>query len=176
MKTRPGRLAILALLACSAVSAGSPPLAEGRIDIPRLGVAGRIREGADDDTLRVAVGHVPGTALPGPTGNVALAAHRYGYFRGLRGVRTGDEITVTMAGAVFHYSVDRIEVVEVTEVDVLDQTVDPTLTLITCYPFDYVGHAPRRLIVRAHRTDFQPAADAASESSKSRESAGAPTS
>ena len=101
----------------------------------------------------MAVGHVPGTALPGATGNVALAAHRYGYFKGLRRVRKGDEITVTTSLGAFHYAVDSIEIVEITDVAVLKPTIEPTLTLITCYPFDFVGHAPQRLIVRAHRTD-----------------------
>ncbi len=167
----------LLFLACAAVAAASPPLAEGRIDIPRLGVSGSIREGADDDTLRVAIGHVPGTALPGTTGNVALAAHRYSYFKGLRGARKGDEITVTTRGEIFHYEVDRIEVVEVTDVAVLAPTSDPTLTLITCYPFDYVGPAPRRLIVRAHRTDLMRASDPSDAPAKSdAEDSGSPSS
>ena len=144
------------LLACAAgARAAVPEVVAGRIEIPRLGVSGEIREGADDDTLSIAVGHVPGTALPGATGNVALAAHRYGYFKGLRRVRNGDEITVTTSGGAFHYAVDSIEVVEITDVGVLCPTVEPTLTLITCYPFDYIGHAPQRLIVRAHRVDLQ---------------------
>ncbi|HET9795299.1 MAG TPA: class D sortase [Thermoanaerobaculia bacterium] len=155
MKLSPGNLGTLLFLAVAAAAHASPPLVDGRIDIPRLGVSGTIREGADDDTLRVAVGHVPGTAVPGPTGNVALAAHRYGYFKGLRRVRKGDAITVTTPRGVFHYAVDRIQVVDVTDVAVLDPTPDPTLTLITCYPFDYIGQAPQRLIVRAHRTDAE---------------------
>jgi sortase A len=154
----PRKLGFLLLLACAAgARAAVPPVVAGKIEIPRLRVSGEIREGADDDTLSVAVGHVPGTALPGPTGNVALAAHRYGYFKGLRHVRKGDEITVTTARGEFHYAVDSIEVVEIKNVAVLAPTVEPTLTLITCYPFDYVGHAPQRLIVRAHRTDPQEA-------------------
>jgi len=154
MNLRFGSVGALLLFACATLAMASPPPADIRIDIPRLGVSGSIREGADDDTLRVAIGHVPGTALPGSTGNVALAAHRYGYFKGLRRVRKGDEITLTTLGEVFHYEVDRIEVVEVTDIAVLAPTPDPTLTLITCYPFDYVGPAPQRLVVRAHRTDL----------------------
>lgn len=180
MKPFPRNLGILVLVACSgAARAASPPVVDGRIEIPRLGVSGIIREGADDDTLRVAVGHIPGTALPGPTGNVALAAHRYGYFKGLRYVRKGDEITVTMPGGAFHYAVDHIQIVEITDVEVLDPTVEPTLTLVTCYPFDYIGPAPRRLIVRAHRTDLQRAASVRSVpagKSRAEESSGAPAS
>lgn len=177
MKFRSGNLGALVLFACSAVAIASPPLVDGRIDIPRLGVSGTIREGADDDTLRVAVGHVPGTALPGSTGNVALAAHRYGYFKGLRRVRKGDEITLTARGEVFHYAVDEIEIVEVTDIAVLAPTPDPTLTLITCYPFDYIGPAPQRLVVRAHRTDLMRAStpsDAPKETIS--EGSGAPSS
>jgi sortase A len=170
----PRKFGVLALLACaSALRAAAPPV-EGRIEIPRLGVDGTIREGADDDTLAVAVGHIPGTALPGAAGNVALAAHRYGYFKGLRRVRKGDRITITTPVGVFHYAVDRIEIVEITDVQVLDPTPDPTLTLVTCYPFDYIGAAPQRLIVRAHRTDVERASRTASPAPKSRPDDGAP--
>ncbi|HET7452507.1 MAG TPA: class D sortase [Thermoanaerobaculia bacterium] len=162
MPSLPRKFGVLLLVACAAgARAAVPEVVAGTIEIPRLGVSGEIREGADDDTLSVAVGHVPGTALPGATGNVALAAHRYGYFKGLRHVRNGDEITVTTSGGAFHYAVDSIEVVEITDVAVLCPTVEPTLTLITCYPFDYIGHAPQRLIVRAHRIDLQDASTAA---------------
>ncbi|HKB71352.1 MAG TPA: class D sortase [Thermoanaerobaculia bacterium] len=180
MSSLPRNLGLLLTLAFATGARGAarPPI-DGKIEIPRLGVAGEIREGADDDTLRVAVGHIPGTALPGPTGNVALAAHRYGYFKGLRHVRKGDEITVTTPGGIFHYAVDRIEIVEITDVQVLEPTPDPTLTLVTCYPFDYIGAAPQRLIVRAHQTDVQKASRASDPAEKARpdESTGvAPTS
>ena len=180
MSSLPGNFGLLLVLACAASArAASPPVVDGRIEIPRLGVSGIIQEGADDDTLRVAVGHIPGTALPGPTGNVALAAHRYGYFKGLRYVRKGDEITVTTPGGAFHYAVDHIQIVEITDVEVLDPTVEPTLTLVTCYPFDYIGQAPQRLIVRAHRTDLQRVSNARSVPagrSRPEESSGAPAS
>ncbi len=154
MKPVPWILGVVLAAASAAPGwSASPVIVEGRIEIPRLGVEGAIREGADDDTLRVAIGHIPGTALPGASGNVALAAHRYSFFRGLRRVRKGDRITVTTAGGENHYVVDRIEVVEINEVQVLDPTPEPTLTLVTCYPFDYIGDAPQRLVVRAHRID-----------------------
>jgi len=124
-----------------------------RIEIPRLGVDADIHEGDDAATLRVSVGHIPGTALPGKRGNVALAAHRYSHFRGLRNARCGDRITVTTPGGEYLYEVDSIRVVEISQVEVLNPTPDPTLTLVTCFPFDYVGEAPQRLIVRAHQVE-----------------------
>jgi len=142
----------VALSGVPALWSASPP-ARGKILIPRLGVEGTILEGADDDTLRVAVGHIPGTALPGSAGNAALAAHRYGYFKGLSRVRKGDRITVTTPVGTFHYAVEQIEIVEITDVSVLDPTPTPTLTLVTCYPFDYIGAAPQRLIVKARQLD-----------------------
>jgi LPXTG-site transpeptidase (sortase) family protein len=128
----------------------------GRIEIARLGIDAEIREGDDAATLRVSVGHIPGTAVPGDHGNVALAAHRYSQFRGLRNVRCGDQIQVTTPDGEFRYEVDSIRVVEISQVEVLDPTPDPTLTLVTCFPFDYVGDAPQRLIVRAHRVESLP--------------------
>jgi sortase A len=153
MKTLFRCFVLAAALSNPAALRSATPPEQGTILIPRLGVEGNILEGADDDTLRIAVGHIPGTALPGGAGNAALAAHRYGYFKGLRRVRMGDRITVRTAAGTFHYAVDRIEIVEVTDVSVLAPTPTPTLTLVTCYPFDYIGPAPQRLIVRAHRLD-----------------------
>ena len=152
----PSMKILLAGLACAALCAAAPPgiaaapVEQGKIAIPRLGVEGKILEGSSEDVLRIAVGHIPGTALPGKDGNSVLAAHRYGYFKGLRRVRKGDEITVSTPTGRYRYAVDHIEIVEITDVDVLAPTPTPTLTLVTCYPFDYVGEAPQRLIVKAH--------------------------
>jgi sortase A len=159
---KPGKFATLAVvlsISASAVvrnagaarDAGPSRWTNGRIEIARLGIDAEIHEGDDAATLRLSVGHIPGTALPGDHGNVALAAHRYSHFRGLRNVRCGDRIQVTTPDGEFAYEVDSIRVVEISQVEVLDPTPDPTLTLVTCYPFDYVGDAPQRLIVRAHR-------------------------
>lgn len=140
-------------------SAGEPGLSHwtrGRIEIARLGIDAEIREGDDAATLRVSVGHIPGTAVPGDHGNVALAAHRYSHFRALRNVRCGDQVDVITPDGDFRYEVDSIRVVGISQVEVLDPTPDPTLTLVTCYPFDYVGDAPQRLIVRAHRVESAP--------------------
>lgn len=145
---------VLARGARGALAPGDPGLARwksGRIEIARLGIDAEIHEGDDAATLRVSVGHIPGTAVPGDHGNVALAAHRYSHFRGLQNVRCGDRIQVTTPDGDFRYEVDTIRVVEISQVEVLDPTPDPTLTLVTCFPFDYVGDAPQRLIVRAHR-------------------------
>jgi sortase A len=121
----------------------------GRIEIPRLGVAAVIKAGTDARTLQLAVGHIPGTSLPGEPGNVALAGHRDTFFRRLRKIEPDDEIRVTTPKGVFTYRVERTDVVEPTDVWVLDPTDYSALTLVTCYPFSYIGSAPQRFIVRA---------------------------
>jgi len=128
--------------------AGSPL---GRIEISRIGVAAMILEGIDGRTLRHAVGHIPGTPLPGQPGNVALAGHRDTFFRGLRNIHKEDEITLTTLHGSYRYRVDSTQVVEPEDTEVLDNSFDDILTLVTCYPFYYVGPAPKRFIVRAHR-------------------------
>lgn len=121
----------------------------GRVEIPRLGVSAIVKAGADARTLQLAVGHVPGTALPGEQGNVALAGHRDTFFRRLQNIRPDDEIRIVTTDGVFEYRVERTLIVEPEDVWVLDQTSSSTLTLVTCYPFSYVGTAPQRFIVRA---------------------------
>jgi sortase A len=124
----------------------------GRIEIPRLGVSAIIKAGTDARTLQLAVGHIPGTALPGDIGNVGLAAHRDTFFRRLRDIESDDEIRLTTPEGSYTYRVARTDVVEPEDVWVLDPTDHPALTLVTCYPFSYVGSAPQRFIVRAQRT------------------------
>jgi len=128
--------------------AGSPL---GRIEIGAIGVAAMIMEGVDGRTLRHAVGHIPGTPRPGQPGNVALAGHRDTFFRGLRNIHKDDEITLTTLHGSYRYSVDSTQVVEPEDIQVLGATADDFLTLVTCYPFYFVGPAPQRFIVRAHR-------------------------
>ena len=128
--------------------AGSPL---GRIEISSIGVVAMIMEGTDGRTLRHAVGHIPGTALPGQQGNVALAGHRDTFFRGLRNINKDDEITLTTLHGSYRYRVDSTQVVEPRDTEVLDATTDNILTLVTCYPFYFVGPAPKRFIVSAHR-------------------------
>lgn len=124
----------------------------GRIEIGRLGVSAIMLSGTTTRTLRRAVGHIPGTALPGEAGNVGLAGHRDSFFRDLNGVRAGDTISLATPHGDLHYQVDSVFVVDPDEVHVL--APPPTgemVTLVTCYPFYYVGPAPRRFIVQGHR-------------------------
>jgi sortase A len=121
----------------------------GRISIPRLRIKATILEGTESDVLRIAAGHVRTTALPGSDGNVAIAAHRDTLFRGLGSVRAGDAILVTSPVGTFKYVVERTEIVGPKEVGILKPTLKPELTLITCYPFHFIGPAPKRFIVHA---------------------------
>jgi sortase A len=121
----------------------------GMIEIPAVGLATRVLEGSNASTLRLAVGHIPGTALPGPSGNVGLAGHRDTFFRSLRRVKVGDEIRLTTLAGTFKYQVVSLRVVLPDAIEVLKDTKLPTLTLVTCYPFDFAGTAPQRLIVHA---------------------------
>lgn len=121
----------------------------GRIEIPRVGVSSTILEGVDFATIRRAVGHFPETPLPDSDGNMALAAHRTTDFRGLQHIRIGDVITITTSSGRFSYEVEKTFVVDPDDTYVLDPTPEKSLTLVTCYPFDYRGSAPYRFIVRA---------------------------
>jgi sortase A len=140
-----------------AAAPGVDPLVLGQIEIPRVGVSAIVREGDDDGTLSIAVGHVPGTARPGERGNVALAGHRDSFFRALRHIRVGDVIRVRVPGRRDEYRVDSTEVVRADETRVLASTRDAVLTLVTCYPFGYLGHAPGRFIVHARLFSPRPA-------------------
>src|SRR5688572_33418715 len=131
-----------------AVSEGSPL---GRIEISAVGLTTMFLEGTEEGTLRRAVGHIRGTPLPGQRGNVALAGHRDTFFRGLRKIRVNDEITLTTLSGSYHYRVGSTKVVKPEETEVLEDDGDDILTLVTCYPFNFVGLAPSRFIVRAHR-------------------------
>jgi len=131
----------------------------GRIDVPRLELSALAREGVDTRTLRGSAGHVPGSALPGEAGNAAFAAHRDTFFGPLRGVRRGDEIAITTPQGEYRYVVSGTRIVDPDDVSVLQASNQPTLTLVTCYPFDYFGSAPQRFIVTArlvHSTPSEP--------------------
>jgi sortase A len=108
-----------------------------------------VREGADDSTLRTAAGHLSDTPLPGEPGNSAIAGHRDTLFRKLKDVRVGDRIAVTRPAGSVYFTVRDTRVVAPTDVSVLAPTEGPTLTLVTCYPFRYIGPAPKRFVVRA---------------------------
>lgn len=130
-----------------------PSMLLGRLRIPRLKVAAMVREGADSSTLSRAVGHIPGTALPGKTGNVALAGHRDTFFRALRNIKKNDAIEFETEQGTFRYLVEFTKIVGPKEVGVLSAGNKQSLTLVTCYPFYYVGSAPKRFIVRAVEED-----------------------
>jgi sortase A len=121
----------------------------GRLEIPRLQLAVMVREGADEGTLSRAVGHIPGTALPGNVGNVGLAGHRDTFFRALRNIRADDTITLETTDGTYRYLVKSTKIVTPRDISVLNASGGETLTLVTCYPFYYVGSAPKRFIVRA---------------------------
>lgn len=121
----------------------------GRIEISTIGLAAMILEGIEEKTLRRAVGHFPGTALPGQPGNVALAGHRDTFFRALRNIRKDDEITLETLDGSYRYRVESAKVVDPEDTEVLDDSDDAVLTLVTCYPFAFVGSAPKRFVVRS---------------------------
>ena len=123
----------------------------GTLEIPRLGLSSVVLEGDDTAALLFGVGHLSDTPLPWHGGNSVFAAHRDTFFRPLAGIRRNDIIRFSTADAEFEYVVKEIKVVESTDLAVLNATPSATLTLITCFPFDYVGLAPNRFIVKAER-------------------------
>lgn len=123
----------------------------GRLEISRIGLSVVVAEGDDENTLRVAVGHLPDTPLPWQEGNSALAGHRDSFFRPLRRIEVGDDIRLATRQGTLRYRVTRHTVVDPDDLWVLEPSPAAALTLITCYPFDYVGSAPRRFIVHAKR-------------------------
>jgi sortase A len=134
----------------------SAPRAEGeligKLEIPRLDLSAIVLEGTDAHTLRLAVGHLPGTPLPGEPGNVDLAAHRDSFFRGLNRIHQGDVLTMsTVGGASYQYRVETVAVVSPNNTSSLNSSAGPGINLITCYPFNYVGAAPKRFVVHANQ-------------------------
>lgn len=123
----------------------------GRMEIPRLGVSAAVLQGTASRTLRLGVGHIRGTALPGTPGNSAIAGHRDTFFRALKDIHDGDEIELKTADTSTHYLVDWARVVAPGDTSVLDSTNESVLTLVTCYPFYFVGGAPKRFVIRAHK-------------------------
>jgi LPXTG-site transpeptidase (sortase) family protein len=124
----------------------------GRMDIPRLGVSIAILQGTSSRTLRLGAGHIDGTSFPGEAGNSGIAGHRDTFFRGLKDIRRNDEVQLQTATGLFRYEVDWAKVVEPSDTTVLEtSTVESTLTLVTCYPFYFLGPAPMRFVVRAHK-------------------------
>ena len=117
--------------------------------IPSTDIEVPVLDSTSHLALNRGAGHVEGTALPGEPGNVAIAAHRDGFFRGLKDIQVGDNIELTTLDGQKTYRVSMLSVVDPLNVSVLDPTDDSVITLITCYPFYYMGAAPERFIVRA---------------------------
>jgi len=135
----------------------------GRLTIPRLHLSAIVREGVGQDTLGLAVGHIPGTSLPGQNGNVGVAGHRDTLFVGLKGIEPNDLVHFETLEGSYVYQVKSTEVVKPRDVGVLKAGQYPELTLVTCYPFSYIGSAPDRFIVKAREVSHIPLQDELSE-------------
>lgn len=131
----------------SSLSRRVDPLAV--LKIPRLRLEAPVLEGTDDLTLNSGVGRIPGTALPGQYGNIGIAGHRDGFFRGLKDIAKGDTIELVTVQRTDVYVVDKVYITQPQDVNVLRAGPKPELTLVTCYPFYYIGSAPQRYIVQA---------------------------
>lgn len=129
------------------------PTSIGRIEIPRIGVDAFVKEGADEGTLALAVGLVPGSARPGEVGNMVLAGHRDTFFRPLRKIKVNDRIRMIVPPNTYEYRVQSLRVVAPEETSVLQSNGVEELTLVTCYPFRFIGSAPERFIVSAARVN-----------------------
>lgn len=121
----------------------------GRLEIPKLDISSIILEGVGSQTLRVGLGHVPSTSLPGQPGNVVIAGHRDTFFRPLRKIGICDEVSVVTTARTYYYQVRLFEIVDPRNVNALRFHNENELTLITCYPFYYIGPAPKRFVVHA---------------------------
>jgi sortase A len=121
----------------------------GRLVISRIGVSVMVLQGVEEATLHLGAGHVPGTPLPGGDGNSAIAAHRDTFFRKLKAVRTGDRVRFSSVGGDFEYRIQSTEIVAPDDTRVIESHGSKELTLISCYPFYFVGAAPHRFIVHA---------------------------
>jgi sortase A len=120
------------------------------MDIPRLGVSIAVLPGTTWQMLRRGAGHIEGTPLPGQAGNSGIAGHRDTFFRALKDIRRNDTIQFQTATGLFHYEVDWVAVVAPDDKSVLVPSSDSELTLVTCFPFEFLGSAPKRFVVRAH--------------------------
>jgi sortase A len=138
----------------SLLGISNPPLAVLEIAKTRIRVP--VFEGTDDLTLNRGVGRISGTAMVGGAGNIGIAGHRDGFFRGLKDISVGDEVDLVTATEKVTYIVDQIEIVSPADVLVLQPRKAPSLTLVTCYPFYFVGDAPQRFIVHASIASRRP--------------------
>ncbi|HEV8384094.1 MAG TPA: class D sortase [Candidatus Acidoferrales bacterium] len=147
-----------------------PTSAVGRIEVSRIGLNAPILEGTDLDVLAKGVGHFPKTPQPGHDGNVGLAAHRDTFFFPLRYIQLGDEITLTTPEGSFRYRVHKTWIVTPKHIEVVAPTEEPSLTLVTCYPFNLRGvNAPKRFIVRASRIEVADAATMTSQVARAKD-------
>jgi sortase A len=121
----------------------------GKFSLERLGISYVLLEGTDARTLDKSIGHVEGTSFPGETGNIGVAGHRNTHFRKLEWVRRGDVIRIQTKSDEYRYNVEWVGLYTPSDLEVLDPKHGPAVTLITCFPFEYVGSAPQRFIVRA---------------------------
>jgi sortase A len=136
------------------------------LSIPKIGLEVPVFEGTDDLTLNRGAGRITGTAGPGQLGNMGVAAHRDGFFRKLKDVHVGDTIELAANRGNYRYTVENIEIVDPANVSVLRSQPHPTITLVTCYPFYFVGSAPQRYIVHASLIDSTMAANTGRDSSQ----------
>jgi len=131
----------------------SPDLHEGdvvgKLEVSRIGLSVVVLQGIEESTLVLGAGHVPGTPLPSVEGNVVIAAHRDTFFRKLNVIVPGDRIRLTVRTRTYEYVVDSMDIVDPVITTPMESRGYPELTLITCYPFYFVGAAPKRFIVRA---------------------------
>jgi len=125
----------------------------GILRIPKIQVEVPVLEGTDDLSLNRGVGRIAGTASPGQNGNIGIAGHRDGFFRGLKDVALGDTIELVTPTQTETYVIDRVVIVDPSDVSILGPRPHPSLTLVTCYPFYFVGSAPKRYIVQASFDD-----------------------
>jgi len=126
---------------------GWRPLAVLAID--RLRIRVPVFEGTDEIVLNRGAGWINGTSRPGEDGNIGIAGHRDGFFRALKDTRAGDEIELATSRGSRRYTVDQIEIVQPDDVDVLNARPAPSVTLVTCYPFYFIGDAPQRFVLHA---------------------------
>ena len=138
----------------------------GRISAPTVKMTAPVLEGSDDATLSRGAGHIEDTPFPGQRGNIGIAGHRDTVFRPLKGIHVGDPLELTTGDRVYHYRIKKTLIVGPDDVYVLDPTEEPTVTLVTCYPFEYIGHAPKRFIVQAELVSDEARTPESTKSSK----------
>jgi sortase A len=136
-------------------ASSAPPVGSviAKLDAPSVQMTTTVLEGSDDATLSRGAGHIEDTPFPGQAGNIGIAGHRDTVFRPLRRIKVGDPLDLTTADRTYRYRISKTLIVGPDDVYVLDPTDHPTVTLVTCYPFDFIGHAPKRFIVQAELTE-----------------------